>query len=181
MVKYIKLYSIFYTITFICIFLIYDNYNSFTFSNSINLFDKEFTKKYKNENSLFLILFTSNVYEELMNFYLSSIQKFNISNVIFLSLDYKGYYKTHYILPNVFKSNINHNVSEHIDYNTPLYWSIVYSKTDNVKLFLEKGYNVVLCDTDLHFFKDPRNYIMMYNTDLVTSCDHKCPTMNSGF
>lgn len=115
-----------------------------------------------------------------MNFYLTSVKRFNITEIIFLALDRIGYNMVKNILPNVYMSFINQNISQHIDYNTPLYWKIVFSKTLYVKMFIDKNYDVILCDADVIFFKDPRIYMLKYNTDLVTTCDHYCPTMNSG-
>lgn len=158
------------------------NYH-YNFVSPINspIFNQVFHSKFKNKKLLFLVIFTSNVYEEIMNFYLSSIKKFYINDIIFLSLDYDGYYKTYMMLPNVFMAYINQNITQHIDYGTKLYWKVVYSKTDYVRLFLIRGFDIILCDTDLNLLKDPRNYILKYNTDLVASCDHRCPSMNSGF
>lgn len=150
-------------------------------NNSLNLITADYFIHFRKGSTLLLVLFTSNIYEQVMNFYYSSIQKFNINNVIFISLDFIGYNLVKNKIKYVFMSNYNHSISEHIDYNTPLYWKIVYSKTDYVKTFLDNNYNIILCDTDLIFFKDPRKYMINYNTDLVTSCDHNCPVMNSGF
>lgn len=171
-----------YFINLLYCILFLQNYYYFNNVNEINyLFGKEYYKMFKKEKILFLVLFTSNVYEEIMNFYYSSILKFHINNIVFLSLDYEGYFTTYKVLPNVFMANKSQTISQHIDYGTKLYWTIVYSKTDYVKSILINGFSVILCDTDLNFLKDPRNYIMKYNTDLVTSCDHRCPNMNSGF
>lgn len=160
-----------FQITILIILLVY---------HSIYMESKNMLFSNINSNILFLVLFTSNIFIQLMNFYISSIKKLNITNIIFISLDLKGYYITKKLLPNVFMSNNHKNISEHIDYNTPLYWRIVYSKTDYVKYFLIKKMNVILCDTDIILFKNPIIYLLKYEEDLVTSCDHYCPTMNSG-
>lgn len=156
-------------------------YNYYNHDCKLFVLNEEFYNKYHKNIPLFLIIFTSNIFEETVNFYLTSLFKFKITNFIFISLDYQGCNLSQNILPNVFVSRINQNITEHIDYNTPLYWNVVYSKTDYVKALLENKYNVILCDSDLIFFKDPREYIFKYTTDLVASCDHKCPVMNSGF
>lgn len=155
-------------------------YNYYINSN-LNLLYSNIQRICINNKHIFLNIFTSNIIEETMNFYYSSVIKFNITNAIFITLDYNNYYSLHKLLPNVFIADIKYNISEHIDYSTPLYWKIVYCKTDYVKLFLENNCNVILCDSDIIFFKDPREYIFRYETDLVTSCDHRCPVMNSGF
>lgn len=176
-----KIYYI-YNLLLLFLFLFLLNYYSYVSKYNINeLFNKKFNRKFRNEKILFLVVFTSNVYEEVMNFYYSSIKKLNIINVIFLSLDREGYFRTHFVLPNVYMAYKSQNISQHIDYGTKLYWKIVYSKTDYVKFLIIKGYSVILCDTDLNFLKDPRDYVLKYNTDLVASCDHRCPSMNSGF
>lgn len=168
----------YYSIT---LFVLYMLFYSFKVK-AIILFSNTYIKKIcNNYNYLFLTIFTSNIIEETMNFYISSIKKFNIKNIIFISLDSKGYNISRKLLPNVIMSNFKQNIKEHIDYNTPLYWKIVYAKTDHVKFFLENYCNVILCDSDIIFLKDPREYILKLNTDLVTSCDHSCPRMNSGF
>lgn len=144
------------------------------------LFCNDFDIKSRKYNTILLIVFTSNIYEQVMNFYYSSINKFNITDVLFLSLDLTGYNMVINKLPNVYMSCSHHNISQYIDYNTPLYWSIVYSKTNYVKKFIDNNISIIMCDSDLLFFKDPREYMFKYDTDLITSCDHYCPIMNSG-
>lgn len=172
-------YILIVSLLLIFIFSIIDN--CIIYANKIeHLNDYIFHNKFTRNKIILLTVFTSNIYEQVMNFYITSIKKLNISNSIFLSLDISGYNLVKNILPNVYMSLSNVNVSQHIDYNTPLYWKVVYSKTLYVKMFIEKKFSVILCDTDVIFFKDPRGYMLKYDTDLVTTCDHKCPIMNSG-
>lgn len=81
--------------------------NSFQVQRSIILSNKSIMK-------------ICNKMEETMNFYFSSIKKFNIKNIVFLSLDYKGYKISNKILPNAIFSAANLTVVEHIYYSTPL-------------------------------------------------------------
>lgn len=57
------------------------------------------------------------------------------------------------------------SIIQHIDYITKLYCKTVYSKTDYVGYLIIKEFGVILCDTDLNYLKDPRSYVMNYNTD----------------
>lgn len=180
MIKKLLLFHLLFVLFMIFFLILTIRCNSIINYNVDHISEENIHIKFHQRDIIFLIIFTSNIYEQVMNFYITSIKKFNITNTVFLSLDTAGYYMIKNQIPNVYMSSVNHNISQHIDYNTPLYWKIVYSKTIYVKSFIDKKYDVILCDTDVIFFKDPRKYMLEYNTDLVTTCDHKCPIMNSG-
>lgn len=195
------IYFILYVFILILIFLKKNNIQIFknskrtpTFqiinNNSINdnyiykrLNDKnsdEIIRKLTINNNILVTLFTDNTFFYMWNFIITEYPLFEGINLILISLDKSGYRKMINIYKNILLFGENETYPKKLDYGTPLYWSVVYKKTEVVNLMLKKGFNVMLIDNDIHFFVNPVPYFIKYNEDLVTACEGDENWMNSG-
>lgn len=136
-------------------------------------------KKYAINNTIVAILISFNYIDEAINFYLSSIKRLNITNFIFISLDYRSYNQMKKFTIHVAMYSIIDYIFNNTYFGTKNFEIVTMKKTYILLLLIKKKYNVFISDVDIHYFINPLSYFHSYNTDIVSSTDKK-NEMNTG-
>ena len=137
--------------------------------------------------TVILAVVDDNLKDFALNYYILSIKKHSITNIVLICLDtlsqtYLQHYGIScllYTMPDAYNHHKHSNVVDGSDFGSDQYYTRTNVKTLFVIETLRLNYHVLICDVDVIFLKHPMPYLSCDDCDLLVSKDREY--WNSGF